>query len=187
MARNDGRIEAGQKLAGAISAKAWNRAQDAADRVLGAGTGMTGGGPTGAEAASNIVLVKNTSGLAVPWLGVLAISGTEISPANGSLTGNGEADSRAKQFAAQMVLTGGTPAGGSQPVAVAMEPIPAGGIGRMAMGGRFACKVKVVSTTHGYARGRNGDVTQLISAECGPIRLLWTEGQGNDKYAAAMV
>jgi hypothetical protein len=139
------------------------------------------------EAAPNIVLVKNTSGLAVPWLGVLAISGTEISPANGSLTGNGEADSRAKQFATQMVLTGGTPAGGSQPVAVAMEPIPAGGIGRMAMGGRFACKVKVLSTAHGYARGRNGDVTQLISAECGPIRLLWTEGQGNDKFAAAMV
>jgi hypothetical protein len=38
MARNDGRIEPGQKLAGAISARAWNRAQDAADRVLGAGT-----------------------------------------------------------------------------------------------------------------------------------------------------
>lgn len=40
MARNDGRIEAGQKLAGAISARAWNRAQEAADRVLGVGTGF---------------------------------------------------------------------------------------------------------------------------------------------------
>jgi hypothetical protein len=43
MARNDGRIEAGQKLAGAISARAWNRAQEAADRVLGAGTGFGAG------------------------------------------------------------------------------------------------------------------------------------------------
>jgi hypothetical protein len=33
--RPDGRIEPGQKLASAISARAWNRAQDAADIVLG--------------------------------------------------------------------------------------------------------------------------------------------------------
>jgi len=32
--RQDGRIEPGQKLSGAISARAWNRAQDAADIVL---------------------------------------------------------------------------------------------------------------------------------------------------------
>jgi hypothetical protein len=35
MARNDGRIEPGQKLSSAISARAWNRAQQAADVVLG--------------------------------------------------------------------------------------------------------------------------------------------------------
>ena len=39
MARPDGRIEKGQRLATAISARAWNRAQDAADRVLGVQTG----------------------------------------------------------------------------------------------------------------------------------------------------
>ena len=66
MARNDGRIEAGQKLAGAISARAWNRAQDAADRVLGVGTGFTGGGATGADPAPNVVLIKNDSGADVP-------------------------------------------------------------------------------------------------------------------------
>jgi hypothetical protein len=43
MARPDGRIEPGQPLRGAISAKAWNRAQDAADLVLGAGTGIEAG------------------------------------------------------------------------------------------------------------------------------------------------
>lgn len=36
MARADGRLEPGQPLRGAISARAWNRAQDAADVVLGA-------------------------------------------------------------------------------------------------------------------------------------------------------
>lgn len=38
MARTDGRIEAGRPLNGSISARAWNRAQDAADLVLGAHT-----------------------------------------------------------------------------------------------------------------------------------------------------
>jgi len=36
--RPDGRIDPGQKLATAISARAWNRAQDAADIVLGGRT-----------------------------------------------------------------------------------------------------------------------------------------------------
>ncbi|NBW14851.1 MAG: hypothetical protein EBR82_43310 [Caulobacteraceae bacterium] len=44
MARSDGRIEQGQKVRGAISARAWNRAQQAADVVLGAGTGSAGNG-----------------------------------------------------------------------------------------------------------------------------------------------
>lgn len=35
MARSDGRIEPGQRLSRAISARAWNRAQEAADIVLG--------------------------------------------------------------------------------------------------------------------------------------------------------
>lgn len=44
MSRPDGRIEKGQKLATAISARAWNRAQDAADRVLGATPGFAADG-----------------------------------------------------------------------------------------------------------------------------------------------
>lgn len=39
--RRDGRIEAGQPLRTAISAAAWNRAQDAADIVLGQRPGFT--------------------------------------------------------------------------------------------------------------------------------------------------
>jgi hypothetical protein len=47
MARPDGRIEKGQRLGSAISARAWNRAQEAADRVLGVQPGF------GAEAGSS--------------------------------------------------------------------------------------------------------------------------------------
>ena len=41
MSRPDGRIEPGQPLRSAISARAWNRAQDAADLVLGQQGGIT--------------------------------------------------------------------------------------------------------------------------------------------------
>jgi hypothetical protein len=187
MARNDGRIEPGQKLAGAISARAWNRAQDAADRVLGAGAGFTGGGATGADAASNIVLVRNTSGVPVPILGVLAVGSPVISPVGGNLTGNAAADSAARQFASgQVILIGSTPSGGSGPVAIAMEPIAVNAIGRMAVGGCFPCKVKVTGQ-HSFARGRKDDVTQLISTSCGPVRLLWREGNGDDKWAVGVM
>lgn len=40
MPRQDGRIEPGQKLSKAISARAWNRAQEAADVVLGSRQGF---------------------------------------------------------------------------------------------------------------------------------------------------
>lgn len=41
MAKPDGRIEKGQRIASAISARAWNRAQDAADIVLGVRPGVS--------------------------------------------------------------------------------------------------------------------------------------------------
>lgn len=44
--RRDGRIDPGQKLANAISARAWNRAQDAADIVLGERIGTSVPDPT---------------------------------------------------------------------------------------------------------------------------------------------
>ena len=43
MAKPDGRIEKGQRLSTAISARAWNRAQDAADIVLGVRPGVSAG------------------------------------------------------------------------------------------------------------------------------------------------
>jgi hypothetical protein len=53
--RNDGRIEPGQKLSTAISARAWNRAQDAADLVLGQRTDF---GANGSQAFPNSIVVR---------------------------------------------------------------------------------------------------------------------------------
>jgi hypothetical protein len=54
MAKPDGRIEKGQRLASAISARAWNRAQDAADIVLGARPGISA--ESGAFGGDHVVI-----------------------------------------------------------------------------------------------------------------------------------
>lgn len=184
--RQDGRVEPGQRLSTAISARAWNRAQDAADVVLGERSRFAPGDAEGQSRAAIISLVRNNAGIAVPIFGVLMITGVEISPGSGEMDSTGSLGTRVKQFAAGPLLVGGLPDGGSN-FAVAMEPIAAGAIGRMAVGGRFACKVKIVAEGHGFATSRNGDVTQLRTIDCGPVRLLWKSSPGDYKWAVGVM
>jgi hypothetical protein len=157
---------------------------NALNQMMRQDTGFRAPPPSQVELASNIVMVLNDSGQNVPWLGVLELSSPIISPVGGTLTGSEPADISAKGFASGNVLLAGVmPTGGAKPVAIAMEPIESGKIGRMAVGGRFACKVLVTGGDHSFARGRVGDVTQLISTSCGPVRLLWKQGVANDQWA----
>lgn len=126
----------------------------------------------------NFVFAKNTSGQPVPMLGVLEFESV-VTPPNGSDVD--ENDDFVWGFECVGIMPNGT-----RPFGVAMEPIPVNGIGRLAIGGTFACKVKVLADTHGYARSRKNDVTQLISAECGPMRLVWKQAKGNDKFGVVV-
>lgn len=188
--RRDGRVEPGQKIASAFSARAWNRAQDAADLVLDE-RGRFGAGPqAGRELAPNVVLIRNGSGQDIPWLGVLGISGVAINPSGGELDGTDEAADIARRFARGPVLSGATPqvASHADAFVVAMEPIAAGAIGRAAIGGMFACKVNVTDVTHRFAVVKNNDVTQLQSARCGPLQLVWKDGSiGECRYAVGVM
>lgn len=199
--RPDGRVEPGQRISSAFSAKAWNRAQDAADVVLGARTGAEAGDAMPATFASNIVLVRNDSGVTVNVCGVIGIAGVEgivINPSGGLIAGaDGDAEqqatnSRAREFFRQPVLKGILPMAGKN-FAVALEPIPTGAIGRCASGGVFACRVHIVNADHQYAGPRNNDTTRLVSANCGRLKLLWNEtglSGANDaegKWAAGMM
>lgn len=157
MARNDGRIEAGQKLAGAISARAWNRAQDAADRVLGVGTGMTGGGATGAEAASNIVLVRNDTNGTIQRFGVIGIGAAIVD----------------LEKVSPITVAGVSPQA-RKPFAVALEPIASGKVGRCAIGGAFPVYVEVCNTSHMYANPKDGDTEKLHSNSVGLLQILTT-------------
>ena len=187
--RPDGRVEPGQRISSAFSARAWNRAQDAADVVLGARTGAEAGASAGVERASNIVLIRNDSGQDVPWLGVLGISGVAIDPSGGTLNGTNDASKRAREFAARPVLTGVTPLGShAEAFVVCLEPIKDGKIGRAAVSGVFACRVNVTSTAHKFATAKTGDLSQLQSASCGVLQLVWKEsGTGSNKWAVGVM
>lgn len=187
--RPDGRVEPGQRISSAFSARAWNRAQDAADLVLGARTGAEAGAPAGVERASNIVLVRNDSGQDVSRLGVLGISGVVIDPSGGTLAGTDAASKRAREFIARPVLTGVTPnATHAEAFVVCLEPIKNGKIGRAAASGTFACRVNVTSTAHKFAIAKTGDLSQLQSAACGVLQLAWKEGgTGENKWAVGVM
>lgn len=134
MARNDGRLEKGQRLSGAISARAWNRAQDAADRVLGTRPGFAADGPGGTSAPYTWVYAKNASGATVNRWGVLAITGVEITPTNA-------AGGATAEFEAMPVLTAGAISGNeTKERCVAIEPIESNKVGMVAIAGAVQIK-----------------------------------------------
>lgn len=126
MSRPDGRIEPGQPLRGAISARAWNRAQDAADLVLGANPG-TSGSP-GSQVLKPYTWVYCRPTVTVARWGVLAITGVAITPTS-------SAGGATASFEEMPVLTGAAPDATAKPWCVAVEPIESGKIGRVAVGG----------------------------------------------------
>ena len=170
-----GRIEKGP-IRGQISARAWNRAQDAADKVLGQGADGVADGPSAGPPAYTGILAQNsTTGTVNRW-GVLSVAGVVFTPSGA--TGNAT-----QQFQDQPVLSGGLPTGGAAFV-VAVEPIAAGKIGRVAVAGVVQAKVNVVSESDTFATAKDGDLTQLTSSSSGEATILWKEsGTGSGKWA----
>jgi len=171
MPRPDGRIEPGQPLRGAISARAWNRAQDAADLVLGASTGtsVTPGSPvlkpyTWAYCKPSVTVAR--------W-GVLAITGVAITPTSSS--GGATAS-----FEEMPVLTGGTPSATTTAWCVAVEPIESGKIGRVAVGGVVQLKAADLGKASGAHVLWKDSTWALVRIQAGVIRGTfsgtWTKG-----------
>jgi len=171
MARPDGRIEKGQRLSSAISARAWNRAQEAADRVLGAGTGFEADGIRGPSAPYTFVLCKPS--VTVQRWGVLEITGVEITP-------TGATGAATSQFESMPVLTGGTPSATTTAWCVAVEPIGAGQIGRVAVAGVVQVKVADLGKAVGACVLWKNSEWALIRMEgglrLGTISATWNKG-----------
>lgn len=185
-----GRLVPGQSIKTAISARALNRAQDAADIVLGGRLNVTADAQIPIEKVSNIVLVRNDSSHDVPRLGVLGIDGIAIDPSGGTLEGENQASVRAREFARRPVLSGVTPtrARHANTFVVLLEPCEANAIAPAAASGCFAVRLQIENEAHSFATVRNGDRTQLASTSCGVMQLLWKQtGTGQNKWAVGVM
>jgi hypothetical protein len=172
---SDGRVTPGP-IKGQLSARALNRAQEAANIVLGQRPNGTADGPSAGPAPYTPILAKNNTTGAVRRWGVLSVAGVVFTPSGA--TGNAT-----QQFQDQPVLSGGLPTGGSSFV-VAVEPIAAGKIGRVAVAGVVQAKINITDASHTFAAAKDGDLTQLASATSGEAQILWKEsGTGTGKWA----
>ena len=166
MARNDGRIEKGQPLRTAISARAWNRAQEAADRVLGAQPGTAGEGSSVTSAPYTWVYGQSSS--AVTRWAVMAITGVAVTP-----TSDDNADAT-KQFQSMPVLTLGATSSTTTAWCVAIEPIAANKIGRVAVAGAVQIKASDLPKAKGAPVLWKDSNWALIVLSGGPVRLCKT-------------
>ena len=138
MARPDGRIEKGQPLASAISARAWNRTQDAADRVLGVGAGVEADGIRGSAAPYTATFAKNGTNATMARWSVQSITGFEISPTSSDTA------AATTQFLEMPCLTIGARSTASDTAkswCVVLEPIEADKLGRVAVSGVVQVKI----------------------------------------------
>jgi hypothetical protein len=171
--RRDGRIEPGQPLKTAISATAWNRAQDAADIVLGQRPGFFAGGVRGPDAPHTACpCVPNAT---VTRWAVLEITGLQVEPSGPTGPGNA-------QFVSLPVLTAVTPNANTQSICVALEPIDGGSVGRVAVAGVVPVKLEIVNTDHKFARCK-ASTSEMVTDWGGPALILWKENEtGSDKW-----
>jgi len=165
MSRPDGRIEPGQPLRGAISARAWNRAQDAADLVLGANAG-TSGSP-GSTVLKPYTWCYCKPSVTVARWGVLAITGVEITPTSSS--GGATAS-----FEEMPVLTGAAPDATPKPWCVAVEPIESGKVGKVAVGGVVQLKFADLGKASGAQVLWKDSTWALIRLQSGVVRGTFT-------------
>jgi hypothetical protein len=173
MARKDGRLESGQPLHDAVSARAWNRAQDAADIVLGCNGGSSGVSGLATSSPYTAVYAKNGGSDLARW-GILAITGVEITP-------TGSSGGATAQFESMPVLTGAAPSDTTTAWCVAVEPIKAGKIGRVAVAGVVQVKVADLGKAAGAGLLWKNSEWALVSIGSGGMRLgtisaSWSKG-----------
>lgn len=175
MARPDGRVEKGQKLSTAFSARAWNRAQDAADVVLGVTPGIEAETGGGLGAPYNWIYVVNKSGATVPRWGLLTLYDFEVRPTSDDTA------TATSSFQQMPVLKGFIPSiPNSGAWCVALEPIENDKIGRAAISGA----VQIRAADIGSAAGaqliyRNNDWALILiggGMRLGTISSTWQKG-----------
>lgn len=175
-----GRIEKGQPIAKAISAAAWNRAQDAADAVLGVQAGFAGGPSRMNAGASNIVLVRNDTGSEVKASGILGVSGI----ANAGTDAANEMPSICQNPV--IICVAPTETDHASRFVVTLEPIEVGKVGRAAVAGTVAFRLESSSTSHKFATVKDSSTLVAKSADGGLLRILSRSTVGQSGWVWAV-
>jgi len=157
-----GHVRPGEKLRIAAEQINWINRQMAADTSFG------GGALAGIEPGKNIIMARNNTGGDVPRWGVMAIGGVEVNPTAG--------DTQRRSFEEQPCITGTMPSATTGAAfCIAVEPIKAGKIGRVAVAGVVQAKLTVGSGVTGDRARPHASRDTLELAADGPARVLWMQ------------
>jgi len=179
--RSDGRVEPGQSLKTAFSARAWNRAQDAADIVLKTTGGIRGGPLPSSEVSYSWVLAKNTGTQVINRHAAVAL-GLVIEPSDSA--------NALAQFQRNPVYTTAAfvPGNGYFNIPaqttfslpewyVAVEPIAPGRFGRVAVSGFVQTKLHVRSSQDQYVTLSDSSLDDVLTtAPIGEAKVVWRGG-----------
>ena len=132
------------------------------NRLLQPSSGFSGGVANDQATPYTWVMCKNNTGSAVARWGVLAITGMDITP--------GGSDGATGQFEQLPVVAGGAPSSTTTAWCVAVEPIPAGEIGRVAVGGVVQLKAADLGKAAGAHVLWKDSNWALIRIQAGVIR-----------------
>lgn len=162
------KVRPGERLQ--IPARAWNRVLD----TLGPNLGYAAGATAGVDRASNIVLVQNGN-IALPMHGVCCLEHGSNSFNGATLDGTDAASVILRRFIENPIFQAAPLVQIGAPFGIALEPIAAQKVGRVAIGGSVVVRVNLSNTTHRFADIKENDNTQLQSTSCGPVRILILE------------
>lgn len=167
----DRRVSAGERIR--IPADTWNDVLETVRRARGSRLGSGGSGPLAdAVGASVVVLIQNATGAALDEGACLAIGDALVTVGI--------------DFADEPIFSGDTPASATDAVAVLVEPLANGEIGRAVIQGVAVATVDVGSVGHGYASPASGDAF-LTSGTTGPVRILSTPGGTGSQTVAVLL
>ena len=155
-----------------VDAATWNAMIDAAEAHANNSNAtplQRGGG------RATTALVKNITNGAVPRFGVLQVNDPVIDPADS-----------AEAFNGRSILTGATPSATNLEarLAIMQEPTQDEELARAVIDGVTPAVIEILDANHTRADIKDGDNTELVSAEVGPLQVLWKEtGTGTGKRA----
>ena len=195
MAKPDGRIEKGQPLNRAISARAWNRTQDAADLVLGASPGFEAESGGAFQSPYSRIMVHLVAGQDVVfprWTPVFLNAGLHGYQPESTPTTDAQrnATSSFEQMPIIRVLNSGDGL-----VGVLLQPLKAGEIGWAAVGGIVQTKITNTGPNYfvqqaQYARpiaAAGNDPPKFVTDWFCGYRILWREHTRINEPAWALV